>query len=184
MNLPPHDPWREVSAARLPAAHLAALAPVRDREGVRVVPAGAFAWACWPAGRADIVRCLLPVPGVEFFTRRVGLWFRFGCLVPTADAPPAGDGQPVAAVLVPARFEPLLPGSPPPPVVLTVARGGAPRPAAALACALGDLVSWADRATTAELAAVRGGAAATAWCCSARSSPRLPVRCASGAKPS
>ncbi len=155
MTATPHDPWRDVSAARLPAEHLAALAPVRHRDGVRVVPAGAAVWVRWPAGRADVVRCLLPVPGVEFFTRRAGLWVRFGRLVPTDIAPP-DDGVPVAAALVPARFEPLAPevvaG---PPVALTVVRGGTPKPTAALACALDALAKWADTATTAELVAVR-----------------------------
>lgn len=151
------DPWREVTAARLPAAHLAALAPVRHRDGVRVVLAGEVAWAYWPAGRADVVRCLLPVPGAVFFARRAGLWFRFGSRVPTADAPPDAAGQAVAAVLVPARFEVVAPDVIAwEPVPLTVARGGTPKPATALACTVNELLAWADGATTAELAAVRG----------------------------
>ena len=157
MNVPTHDPWRDVSAARLPAEHLAALAPVRNREGVRVVPAGIRGWVHWPAGQSDVVRCLLPVPGVEFFTRRAGLWFLFGCLVPTDDGPPDREGMPLASVLVPARFKPLLPEPAAwPPVALSVTRGGTAKPATALVCVLGELVTWADSATTAELAAVRG----------------------------
>jgi hypothetical protein len=153
--------WRETSAARLPAVRLAALAAVRDRADVRVHADGPDAWVRWSPGRLDVVRCLLPVPGVEFFTRRDGLWFRLGCRVPTADAPPDGDGRPLAGVLVPARFEPVPPGTTPgPPVVLRVVRGGAPRPATALTCATNDLRRWADAATTAELAAVRAARSA------------------------
>jgi hypothetical protein len=40
-------------------------------------------------------------------------------------------------------------------IVLRVVRGGVPRPATALACALDDLRRWGDAATTAELASVR-----------------------------
>lgn len=154
------DAWREPSAARLPAAHLDALAAFRDRTDVRVHADGAAVWVRWPPGRLDVIRSLLPVPGVEFFAHRNGLWFRFGSRVPTADTPPDGDGRPVAGVLSPARFAPVPPGSTPgPPIVLRVVRGGVPRPAAALACAIDDLRHWGDTATTAELAAVRAARA-------------------------
>lgn len=154
----PHapDPWREVSAARLPADGLAALAAVRNRDGVRVLLDGAVAWVRWPAGQSEVVRCLLPVPGVAFFTCRDAAWFRFGRTVPTDEAPPEGDGVSVAAVLVPERFEPLPPNQPTwSQVVLTVARGSSQKPATALACTVGEVAAWTDRATTAELAAVR-----------------------------
>ena len=148
--------WRETSAARLPATSLATLAAVRDRADVRVHANGPDAWVRWSPSRLDVVRCLLPVPGVELFTHRDGLWFRLGCRVPTADTPPDGDGRSVAGVLVPARIEPVPPEpAPGPPVVLRVIRGGSPRPATALACATDDLHRWADAATTAELAAIR-----------------------------
>jgi hypothetical protein len=151
-----HDPWKEVSAARLPAGHLPALAPVRDRAEVRVHLAGGVAWVRWPAGQKDVVRCLLPVPGVAFFTRRDGLWSRFGSRLPTEECPPADDGRPVAAVLVPARVTPVAPEAGSwSPVVLRVVRGGEPKPAAALLCRVVELAKWADTATTAELAAVR-----------------------------
>ena len=156
MTTPTHDPWRSVSAARLPREHLTALAAVRNYADVRVRLADETAWVNWPTGRNEVIRCLLPVPGVVFFTRRAEGWVRFGCLVPTDDAPPDGEGKPIAEVLVPARFEPLAPDEVvPTPVVLTVARGGAPRPATALVCTLTELANWADSATTGELARVR-----------------------------
>jgi hypothetical protein len=152
---PPADPWAAVAAARIPAAAAAALGPVRHRGEVRVVPDGDRLWVRWPAGLADVVRCLLPVPGVVFLVPRGGAWFPFGSRLPTSDRPPEGEGLPVAAVLAPAKFTAIEPGDvTAQPVALRLVRGGEPRPAAALACQLADLAAWADGATTAELAAV------------------------------
>ena len=81
------DPWQAVSAARLPAAFLGALAPLRDRADVRVDVAGESAWVRWPAGRSEVVRRLLGVPGVEFFARRGRAWSRFGSRLPASEAP-------------------------------------------------------------------------------------------------
>ncbi|WP_439620512.1 hypothetical protein [Gemmata sp.] len=151
----PVDRWRDVVAARIPAEHLDSLAPVRDRSGVRVHATGATTWIRWPAGSADVVRCLLPVPGVTFFTHLRGVWRKLGSTLPTSDVPPEGDGLPVAAVLVPGRFEAAPPREATRPAVLGIVRGGEPRPATALVCPVESLVQWADVATTAELAAVR-----------------------------
>jgi hypothetical protein len=148
--------WNQVTAARLPAAHLAALAAVRDRADVRVFPGRKTVWVRWSPGRPEVVRCLLPAPGVEFFRHRDGHWFRFGSRVPTSDAPPDGDGQGLAGVLVPARLEPVPPGPrPSAPVRLRAVRGGGPKPVTALRCATADLRKWCETATTAELAVVR-----------------------------
>jgi hypothetical protein len=150
------DPWKDVSAARLAVAHLVALAAVRDQPDVRVHAGGESAWVRWPAGKVDVVGCLLPVRGVEFFTHRDGLWFRFGSRLPTTEHPPSGDGRPVSAVLLPAKFEPVHPGvETARPVRLGLVRGGEPKAATAVACPLLDLAKWADTATTAELTAVR-----------------------------
>ncbi|VTT96817.1 Uncharacterized protein OS=Singulisphaera acidiphila (strain ATCC BAA-1392 / DSM 18658 / VKM B-2454 / MOB10) GN=Sinac_2119 PE=4 SV=1 [Gemmataceae bacterium] len=168
----PADRWRDVVAARISAEHMDALAPVRDRSGVRVHPAAAAAWVRWPAGSADVVRCLLPVPGVTFFTHLRGVWSMLGSRLPTSDVPPEGDGLPVAAVLVPGRFEAASPRREEiRPAVLGIVRGGEPRPASALVCSVEVLVRWADVATTAELAAVRAAR------CGGRAillGPRLP----------
>jgi hypothetical protein len=150
------DPWREVAAAQMPLAGLAALAPLRHRQDVRVLITGDFAWVRWPAGKPEVARQLLPVPGLRLFSYRDGAWHPFGALVPTSEAPPDGEGVSVAAVLVPGRFAPVQVGEVDwPPVALTVARCADPRPTAALVCAVGELARWADSATTAELAAVR-----------------------------
>ena len=154
------DPWREVCAARLPWGALPALAAVRDRGDVRVHRAGDVAWVRWPAGSAEVVRCLLPAEGVEFFVRRGGRWFRFGRRTPTSDVPPDGEGRPVSAVLVPARFDILPPSSlAASRVPLRISRGGPPQPVTALACPLDELRHWADTATTLEITAVHGALA-------------------------
>jgi hypothetical protein len=153
--MPMTDPWGEVSAARIPAGHAAALAPLRDRPEVRVFPGGDSLWVRFPAGRPEFVRCLLPVPGAAFFVLRSGCWFRFGSRLPTADVPPDGEGEAVAAVVGPEPIEPVLPADEAlAPLVLGIVRGGSPRPATTLVCLAAELGRWAETATTAELAAV------------------------------
>ncbi len=148
--------WREVTAARIPAEHIAALAPVRNRVGLRVHLYDATAWVTWSIGNADVVNYLLPVPGVVLFTHRRGAWFKFGNRLPSDEIPPAGEGQPLAAVLVPARFQATAPPSSE--LVagqLRIVRGGEPNLTSALVCTVNDLLKWAETATTASLLAVR-----------------------------
>jgi hypothetical protein len=160
--LPTDDPWREVCAARIPADLAKALAPVRDQSDVRVFRADADIWLRWPGGRRDVLRCLLPVPGVAFFLTHGGRWFRFGSRLPTSEVPPEGEGEPVAALVGPEKFEPVMPGSASfAPVVLSIVRGGGPHTATALACDIAELRRWAETATTAELAAVQAASTGT-----------------------
>jgi hypothetical protein len=152
----PDDRWRDVVAARIPLEHLAALAPVRNRDGIRVDTLGDVAWVRWPAGTPEVVKCVLPVPGCVLFTQHRGVWFRFGSKLPSSDVPPEGDGLPVAAVLVPARFEVIAPPTEAVvPAVIGIIRGGEPKAASALVCTLAELLTWAEAATTHELAGVR-----------------------------
>lgn len=150
------NPWNYVTAARLPATGLGVLAALRNRADIRVQLHDDTAWVRWPAGKPEVARCLLPAHDVEFFAERGGAWFRFGSRLPTSDSPPAGDGVPLAAALLPAGFEAHPPKSPAgSPVVLRLVRGGEPKATTALMCPLAALAAWADRATTAELATVR-----------------------------
>ncbi|HEY1375595.1 MAG TPA: hypothetical protein VGF55_02315, partial [Gemmataceae bacterium] len=167
-----HDPWADVAAARVPAAGLAALAPVRCRPGVAVHALGELAWVVFPAGDADVLRELRPVAGAEFFAYRGGAWFRLNGRLPTTDRPPVEGGVPLDRAVVPAPVTPVPPDTPGPPVRLTVVRGGGPRPATAVRCAVAALARWADAATTAELAAIRAAR------CGGRAllvGPRLPA---------
>jgi hypothetical protein len=149
------DPWLSVTAARLPAAGLARLAAVRHLAGVAVQLDGETAWVHWPAGRVEVVRCLMPVAGVQFYRASGGEWFRFDSRLPSSEQPPSSEKKSIANVIVPDRTDPRPPTDTPlSPVGLGVARGGPPRPATALLCAVRDLAGWADAATTRELAGV------------------------------
>lgn len=149
--------WSAVCAARLPVAGLAALAPLRSDGEVRILLEPEIAWARWPAKREDVIRCLLPVTGAEFYQRRGESWYRFGSRLPTSAVPPPGIDRPIASVLVPSRFS-ISSGNAESrtPIVLRIVRGGEPQPVSALACLIQDLAAWASTATTRELANVRG----------------------------
>ncbi len=149
------DPLPGVSAARLPAAGLAALAAARDAPGVRLFLAGESVWVTWPPDGGAVARRLVGVFGAEFFARRGGAWHRFGSCLPTSDAPPAGDGLPLAGALLPGRLEPAAPPTVGPATAVRLARGGPVRRATALVCAVAELAGWADTATTDELSAAR-----------------------------
>jgi hypothetical protein len=154
------NPWKEVSAARIPVVHLVALSPLRNRPNIRINLQKDTAWVRWSADGGDLIRCLLPVPGVEFFTCRSGTWFRFRSLLPTTETPPEGNGISVAAVLVPSSIEPVQPDTIVlTPVQLSVVRCSEPRPTSALVCSIQDLQKWADMATTAEISMVKGARA-------------------------
>lgn len=149
------DPWNDVTAARIPAASLGALARLRAVEGVRVSPIEDVAWVTWPARSPAVVAHLRPIAGAEFFVRRDGAWFRFGTTVPTSAGPPTEPGRPLDAVLVPARVEPSLPTVRIAATTVALVRGGSPQTATALACSVASLRDWADTAPTHEIEAVR-----------------------------
>jgi hypothetical protein len=147
--------------ARLPASALAVLADLRREPGIGVIDAGESAWVRWEAGNEAVLRRLLPVAGVEFYARRkteAGVfWYRPGAHLPTFGIPAGLEDEsiPLARALTPRPIEARGPdGGPPSPVVLGLARESRAREATALRCALADLGRWADRAATAELAAL------------------------------
>jgi hypothetical protein len=154
------NPWQEVSAARIPAVHLEALAPLRDRVDIRVHLQNETAWVCWSGDRGDLVRYLLPVPGVEFFTIRSGVCFRFKHLLPAVEKPPVDDGLPLSTVLLPGAFVSIQPEAIKwNAAKLSIVRCSEPRPTTALICSIVDLQRWADTATAAEISRVKGARA-------------------------
>lgn len=153
---PEADPWKAVSAARLPAAGLAALAAVRHLPGIGVQLEGDCAWVHWPAGRIDVVRCLLPVAGLRFYRQDGDEWVPFNGRLPTSERPPTAETKPLASTIVPDRLEPrVATDNPLSPLRLGAVRGGPPRPATALVALVRDLAAWADTATTRDLSRVR-----------------------------
>jgi hypothetical protein len=151
------DDWNGVDEARVPVSALPRLARLRDRSDVRVVSAGEVAWVRWEQSRAEVVRALLPVPGVVFYHTEDDQRFPFGSRLPTSDAPPPGEGRPLSSVLFPSAVLSVEPdaGSSPQ-VLLRLVRDNSPRPTAALVCPIASLRAWADVALTSELAAVSG----------------------------
>jgi hypothetical protein len=157
VNTKSANPWRDVTAAKMAKAHLGELAPLRDSPTIRVHVQEGAVWVVWSGDCIDIIRCLLPVLGVEFYVNRAGLWFRFRSLLPSVEAPPDRDGLPLSAVLQPQPFVSQKPeamiGKP---ARLSIVRCSEPKPVSALVCSIGDLQKWADQATTFEISSVKG----------------------------
>lgn len=150
------QPLDNASMASLPAEMLPALAPLRTHPGLEAMTHGDRLWLRWQAGDDDILRCLLPIPGVAFCTRRDDCWYRLGQSLPAFDIPATWDGRALVTLLSPAPVEPLAPPSSlVGRVTLRLVRDDVPRPASALRCPLSLLARWADMALTADIEALR-----------------------------
>jgi hypothetical protein len=163
------SPLDDVCCARLPAAALAHLGPLRVRTDVRVLARGEELWLRWPAGDEDVLHRVLAVRGAELFARRDGLWYLPGHRLPTFGVPDELP-QTFLHLLAP---EPVTPeaGAPPiRPVRLALARDDTSRPAAALCCDLAGLDRWAEGATARRLAELE------AAYCAAPGGPRVLLR--------
>jgi hypothetical protein len=99
---------------------------------------------------------VLPLAGVELFTRQGGLWFRHGSKLPCSDVPDDRDAVPLSSFLLPSAVIPAEPAGAAPPVRLTLVRDNKPRPSTALLVSLDELVRWADSATSHRLAELKG----------------------------
>src|SRR4051812_13216367 len=130
-------PLDDVCCAFLPAAGLAALAPVRIRPGVRLEQEADRVWVFWDAPDEEVLQCVLAVQGVELFAQREGSWYRPGAHLPSFHLPLAEEAIPLRNVLTPA---PVVPTPTPDPsfrpVTLTLVRDTQPRKATALCCRL------------------------------------------------
>lgn len=143
-----------VCCARLPAAALPALATLRCRPDIKAVLAGEHIWLHWHTAE-DVLRLLLPIPGVELFYMSDGLWYRAGQRLPV-EPPPAEPAQRLDQLLVPDRIP--VEEAPPPshePVRLALARDGRPRQATALVASIEALRRWAETATSRALAGLK-----------------------------
>lgn len=158
------QPLNACRAARVGIDGLAALAPYRQKRGVRIV-LGEFAWVEWDEERPDIVAALFAVPGVEFFERRGNQWFRPGHQLPIAETASPGDGIPIDRAILPAAFEPVLPDSRETRrVPLTLVRSDIPRSTSAMRCRIDSLRAWSDSATTSDISVVQAARCGmTAW---------------------
>jgi hypothetical protein len=163
------SPLDDVCCARLPAAALAHLGPLRVRTDVRVLAGGGELWLRWPAGDEDVLHRVLAVRGAEVFARRDGLWYAPGRSLPTFGVPDELP-QTLLHLLAPERVTPEAGAPAVRPIPLTLTRDGTARPATALCCALADLERWTEGVTARRLAALE------AAYCPAPGGPRVLLR--------
>src|SRR5438132_10442345 len=97
----------DVCCACLPAKELSALANVRVVPGVTVYQHGDTAWVRWEHQEEDVLRRLLPIPGVIFYCWREGSWYRLGASMPAFEVPAEAAYQPLHQILFPAPVQPL-----------------------------------------------------------------------------
>jgi len=146
----------DVCCASLAADGLAALADVRCVPGVRVALAGDRVWVRWEAGDEQVLRRVLPIPGVRLYLLRNNDWFRHGHSLPAFEVPADLDYRTLYEVLTPARVQPIAPpawnGQP---VTFVLVPDDRPRPTTALRCGLDVLAAWADKMPEARLTALR-----------------------------
>ena len=170
-------PWEDIRCASIPEGALSALADLRREAGIRVMLSGGRAWVSWDDGPASeatrriLVERLLPLAGVEIFSRRDGRWHRPGERLPAFDLPigESPGGAPLDRVIVPEPVRIVPPGSDAPRTVsLRLVRDDRERarPAAAVRCRLADLAEWAERAPSAWIGSLSG-----AWCATAGRDP-------------
>ena len=157
--------WKDVRRARIPVEDVPVLAELRGQAGIHVMLAGEFAWISWEPGldlmQDMLVRRILPLEGAELYTERDGRWYRLGEHLPRFDVP-GGDGStwlPLERTIFPEPIEAVRTREPvndPMPIRLVRDLAMPGRPASALRCPLGALSAWAERATSAQLARLRG----------------------------
>jgi hypothetical protein len=157
--------WKDVRRARIPVEDVTVLAELRGLSGIRLMLAGEFAWVSWDSGsdlmQDMLVRRILPLAGAELYIERDGRWIRLGEHLPRFDVPPGDNPRwlPLERAILPEPIEaqaarksahaPIPIG-----LVRDLKRQGPP--ASALRCPLGVLSAWAERATSAQLAALKG----------------------------
>jgi hypothetical protein len=149
----------DARGARVPRDGLAALAPLRRVPGVRVVETSGEAWVVWDGAMPSVMRALLAVSGVAFYSHADGRWRELNAALPDFTVPDAEDALDLARAVVPAPLDPV-----PPPdlalmrVDLQLVPCAQPRPATALRCSLDVLLGWCERATAIEISRLSGAA--------------------------
>jgi hypothetical protein len=161
--------WKDVRCASIPVDELAGLADLRGQPGILVSIDRGRAWICWDSDsdqtREMLVRRILPTPGAELFTRRGGLWYRLGEHLPAFDVPlsDGASGVPLHRIVLPLAVKARRPAGDrgePPAIRLVRDQGGVRRPTTAVRSSLHVLSSWADRATSGQLAELQAVCAA------------------------
>ncbi len=148
--------YADVCCASLPPEGLAALAAVRAVPGVMVLQQAARTWVRWEAGDEQVLRRLLPVPGVTLYSFREGHWYRLGGHLPAFEVVAEGDFQPLSQILFPAPVQSLAPQAGPwSKITLTLRPEAQPRPTTAMICPIHELLVWADAIPSCRLTALK-----------------------------
>ncbi len=145
----------DVCRAALPLEALASLAPLRARPGVRVRQDGRRLWLSWSPGDDEVLRLVLPLRGVELYTRDDESWTLFGKRLPTDGVPDPADDVPLLNVLSPEPVSAQTGERRLSRVGLTIVPDDRARPTSALLWSLTSLVRWAETATTHQLAGLQ-----------------------------
>jgi MoxR-vWA-beta-propeller ternary system domain bpX2/FtsH ternary system domain X7 len=157
--------WKDVRRARIPVEDLPVLAELRGRGEIRVLIAGEVAWISWkPESELMddlLVRRILPLDEAVLYTERDGRWYRLGEHLPTFDVPGSDElewtllertifPEAIRAVMSREKLHAPIP--------IRVVRDAvsAPRAATGLRCSPSSLAAWAERSTSAQLAALKG----------------------------
>jgi hypothetical protein len=144
----------DASCASLSPESLPGLAGVRIRPGVRVRDVDGRLWLWWSAGDVEVLKSVLPLPGVELFARSEGLWYRTGRRLPSTQVPDESAARPLSSVLTPAPVTPQDAALTVECIPLGVARDAHPRPATMLRSKIDHFARWAETATTRQLEAL------------------------------
>lgn len=149
------EPLSEFCRARLPAAGLAALAPLRATAQLRALLEGDDLWLFWPPGEPELARAILSLDGAELFAPRGSDWYRPGHHLPSFELPAEDGSRPLSSLLTPAAADPVPPGSGGwLPVPIRLVPCDEVRPCALLRLTLDELARWADGATSQQLASL------------------------------
>jgi hypothetical protein len=145
------DVLDDVCCASLAPEALPGLAGLRTHQEVRTRRVDGRLWLWWPAGDAEVLSRVLPLPGVELFARRDGAWFRAGHRLPTAQVPAEDGARTLLSELVPTPVVPRVARYAAAPVRLALVRDRRPRRATALLCPVCEFAARADAATSHQL---------------------------------
>lgn len=149
----------DATLARLPIDRLGVLEAIRDDPAIVVAVRLDEAWVSWDQGRADVIARLLPVPGVQFFLPSESGHQVPGRWLPRLDVPAdlADVAVPASRAILPEPIRPEPTGAWSPGTIQpSLADDDQPRPCSAWLGPLKSLADWADRAASAEIAALRG----------------------------
>jgi MoxR-vWA-beta-propeller ternary system domain bpX2 len=145
----------ECCCARLPAAMLPHLAPLRATPELCARIDGGNLWLFWPTGDAVLTRTLLALDGIELFGQCEGRWYRPGQHLPVFDVTSGEPARPLSSVLTPAAIEPLPPGGVGlRPVPLRLVACDQTRPCTLMRLPLAELARWAEHATSHQLSSL------------------------------